>query len=409
MTRFSRIKNYITLAGLCLILCVGQSRAGHRALPERIILNLTETPFISQAVTWRTGEKSLSQRAEIIPVSDLLNPEIRPRSFPALSTPVALDDKAGVFQYSVVFNDLIPDRIYAYRVGDDQAWSEWNQFKTAQDKPEPFTFLYFGDVQEEVFSMCSQIFRAAFQKEPEARFWLFAGDMVDNGPDDRLWGEFFSALGWISRTTPLVLAAGNHEYPDPRKIPADQRRITSLWRPQFTLPENGPEGLEETVFSFDYQGVRVVVLNGNQKIQEQALWLEGVLSNNPQAWTIVVIHQPVYPISQRKTHTDFQHLLVPVFDRYSVDLALKGHDHGYARTVSLKNHQPVSEKEKGVVYIITNSGPKFYPAGDRYGYLMAKTLSRTMSFQSVRVEGKTLQYRAYNLAKEMVDAFEMKK
>jgi hypothetical protein len=50
--------------------------------------------------------------------------------------------------------------------------------------------------------------------------------------------------------------------------------------PQFTLPGNSPEGLEETVFSFDYQGMRVVVLNGNEKIPEQALWLEGVLSNN---------------------------------------------------------------------------------------------------------------------------------
>ena len=123
----------------------------------------------------------------------------------------------------------------------------------------------------------------------------------------------------------------------------------------------------------------------------------------------VVIHQPVYPISQRKTHTDFQDLLVPVFDRHSVDLVLQGHDHGYARTVSLKNHQPVSEKEKGVVYIISNSGPKFYPPGDRYDHLMAKTLSRTMGFQSVRVEGNTLQYRAYGLAKEAVDTFEIKK
>lgn len=409
MTRFPRIKSYMIVAGLCLLLCAGQGRAGDRALPERIILNLTETPFSSQAVTWRTREKSLSPRAEIVPVSDLLNPEIRPGAFPALSSAVALDDKTGAFQHSVVFSGLLPGTVYAYRVGEDPAWSEWNQFKTALDNPEPFTFLYFGDVQEEVFSMCSQVFRAAFQKEPEARFWLFAGDMVDNGPDDRLWGEFFSALGWISRTTPLVPVAGNHEYPDPRKIPADQRRITSLWRPQFTLPENGPQGLEETVFSFDYQGVRVVVLNGNEKIPEQALWLEGVLSNNPQAWTIVVIHQPVYPISQRKTDTAFQDLLVPVFDRHSVDLVLQGHDHGYARTVSLKNHQPISEKEKGVVYIISNSGPKFYPAGDRYSHLMAKTLSRTISFQSVRVENNILQYRAYTLAKEPVDAFEIKK
>ena len=409
MTGFLRIKSHMIVAGLCLLLCVGQIRAGDRVLPERIIQNLTETPFSSQAVTWRTREKSLSPGAEIIPISDLLNPEIRPRTFPALSSVVALDDKTSVFQHSVVFTGLVPGMIYAYRVGDDPAWSEWNQFKTAQGKPEPFTFLYFGDVQEQVFSMCSQVFRVAFQKEPDARFWLFAGDMVDNGPDDRLWAEFFSALGWIPRTTPLVLVVGNHEYPDPRKTPRDQHHITPLWRPQFTLPENGPEGLEETVFSFDYQGVRVVVLNGNEKIPEQALWLEGVLSKNQQPWTIVTVHQPVYSISQRKTHTDFQDHLVPVFDRHFVDLVLQGHDHGYARTFSLKNHQPVFEKEKGVVYIISNSGPKFYPPGDRYGHLMAKTLSRTISFQSVRVENNTLQYRAYNLAKEVVDAFEIRK
>ena len=236
------------VAGLCLLLCVGQGRAGDRAilsLPERIILNLTETPFSSQAVTWRTREKGLSPKAEIIPVSDLLNPEIRPGAFPALSTPVALYDKTGVFQHSVIFSGLLPGTVYAYRVGEDPAWSEWNQFKTAQGQPEPFTFLYFGDVQEEVFSMCSQVFRAAFQKEPEARFWLFAGDMVDNGPDDRLWGEFFSALGWISRTTPLVPAAGNHEYPDPRKIPADQRASPPCGGPSSPCRKTGPKALRK--------------------------------------------------------------------------------------------------------------------------------------------------------------------
>ena len=113
MTGFLRIKSHMIVAGLCLLLCVGQIRAGDRVLPERIIQNLTETPFSSQAVTWRTREKSLSPRAEIMPVSDLLNPEIRPRSFPALSSAMALDDKAGVFQHSVVFSGLLPGTVYA--------------------------------------------------------------------------------------------------------------------------------------------------------------------------------------------------------------------------------------------------------------------------------------------------------
>jgi hypothetical protein len=117
----------------------------------------------------------------------------------------------------------------------------------------------------------------------------------------------------------------------------------------------------------------------------------------------------VYSISERKNKTGFQDLFVPIFDRYGVDLVLQGHDHGYARTLSLKNHQPVSEKEKGTVYIISNSGPKFYSASNRNDHLMAKTFSNTIGFQSIRVEANVLKYTAYNMQKEIVDAFEIKK
>jgi len=402
---------YLVIAGFCLLLCFNPAIADEKTIthfPERIVLNLTETPFKSQAVTWRTTQKSGSPRVEIIPVSELLNPDKSPKTFPAVTSVVELGENTFAYQHSVIFNGLMPDMIYAYRVGDDP-WSEWSQFKTASEKPNPFTFLYFGDVQEHVFSMCSQVFRTAFQKEPEAGFWLFAGDMVNNGPDDSLWAEFFSALGWIPRTISLIPVAGNHEYPDPRKTPRDELHITPLWRPQFTLPENGPKGLEETVFSFEYQGVCFVILNGNEQTAEQAPWLETVLSKNRQPWTIVAVHQPVYSISERKNKTGFQDLFVPIFDRYGVDLVLQGHDHSYARTLSLKNHQPVSDKEKGTVYIISNSGPKFYSASNRNDHLMAKTLSNSIWFQSIRVEANVLKYTAYNMQKEIVDAFEIKK
>lgn len=402
----------MVIAGFCLLLCFNPAIANEKTVthfPERIVLNLTGTPFNSQAVTWRTTQKSGSPRAVIIPVSDLLNPDKSPKTFPAVTSVVEIDNKALAYQHSVIFSGLMPGVRYAYRVGDDPAWSEWNQFGTALDKPEPFTFLYFGDVQEQVFSMCSQVFRAAFQKEPDARFWLFAGDMVNNGPDDKLRAEFFSALGWIPKTIPLIPVAGNHEYPDPRKTPKEELHITPLWRPQFTLPENGPKGLEETVFSFEYQGVCAVILNGNEQMAEQAIWLETVLSKNQQPWTIVAIHQPVYSISERKNRTEFQDLFVPIFDRYGVDIVLQGHDHGYARTLLLKNHQPVSDKEKGTVYVISNSGPKFYPTSNRNDHLMAKTLSNSIWFQSIRVENNVLKYTAYNMGREVVDAFEIKK
>jgi len=412
MVRLSKTIQYVLIAGLCLLLfsCSGKTvKKPFVPFPERVILNVTKTPFNSQAVTWRTLEKAISPRAEILKVADLINPDKHPSPFPAQTTTVELYNDTVVFQHSVIFNGLEPNVLYAYRVGDDNTFSEWNQFKTAFNTSEPFTFLYFGDIQEQMAIMCSQVFRAAFQTEPDARFWLFAGDMVNNGPDDPEWESFFSALGWIPKTMPQVFVPGNHEYPDPRVTPKDQIHITRLWRPQFTFPENGPKGLEETVFTFDYQGVRFVILNGNEQIMEQAAWLETVLSENPQPWTIVAIHQPVYSISERRNRTLFQDVLVPIFDRFGVDLVLQGHDHGYARSLRLKDHKPVSAGEQGTVYVISNSGPKFYPASLRYDHLMVKTISRDILFQSIRVGKDSLQFAAYNLSREVKDSFEIKK
>ncbi|MCP4672343.1 MAG: phosphohydrolase, partial [Desulfobacula sp.] len=120
---------------------------------------------------------------------------------------------------------------------------------------------------------------------------------------------------------------------------------------------------------------------------------------------IIAIHQPVYSISKRRNNADFQELLVPVFDRFSVDLVLQGHDHGYSRTFPLKNNKPVSDKEKGTIYIISNAGPKFYPASSRYDHLMAKIGRRKLLFQSIRVDTDTLQYTSYNIMNKVFDTF----
>ncbi len=410
--KISQITRSLLFAGLGLLLIFSQGQAGEtplKAFPERIILNITQSPYSSQAITWRTRQQAAFPRAQVIRASELFHQGISPNTVGAHTTAVDINNQALVYHHSVILNALEPDVLYAYRVGDDDHWSEWNQFKTASDKPEPFTFIYFGDIQEQVHSMCSQIFRAAFQEVPESKFWLFAGDMVDNGPDDDEWEGFFNALGWIPRTMPLTLLPGNHEYPDRRFIPPEDYHITNLWRPHFTLPENGPKGLAETVFSFEYQGVCFVMLNGNEQMETQAAWLKKTLSMNRQPWIIVAIHQPVYSISERRDRKEFQNLLVPVFDQFSVDIVLQGHDHGYARTIPLRNNQSVSGKEKGTVYVISNAGPKFYPPSSRYDHLMAKTGGRQPLFQSIRVEGDILHYTSYNYMKQVFDVFEIRK
>ena len=88
---------------------------------------------------------------------------------------------------------------------------------------------------------------------------------------------------------------GNHEY---GKIEDGTRELSRHWRPQFTLPENGLPGLEETTYWLDIQGVRVVTLNSNRNQAEQAEWLDGVLADNPNRWTVVTHHHPIFSASE---------------------------------------------------------------------------------------------------------------
>lgn len=56
----------------------------------------------------------------------------------------------------------------------------------------------------------------------------------------------------------------------------DSRNTSIQWRPQFTLQveETLTEKLHETVYTVDYQNVRVIVLNSNFNLKEQTKYLE---------------------------------------------------------------------------------------------------------------------------------------
>ncbi len=411
---------------LCLILqllssCVVSSKNGFKKtqnvhsydcndyLPDRIILNLTATPSESQAVTWRTKVRLDDPKAWIAEVADspYLKENIKTINVETEKTKVGKEE--FVYHYSAVFKDLKPDILYAYQVGTGKNKSEWNQFKTAGNSNEPFKFVYFGDPQEEIKSKCSRIFRAAYKKAPDASFWLFVGDLVDNGGRDEEWEELFYGFGWIPGMTPMILLPGNHEYPDKRFVKGRNYKLFHLWRHQFTLPENGPKSLEETVYFIDYQGVRFVMLNGNEKLEEQAIWLDSILSENSQSWTIVGIHQPIYSTAKFRNDSKQQALLVPVFDKHSVDLVLQGHDHTYSRTYKMKAGSRVGENEKGTVYVISVSGPKFYPVKTHCKGIMAKLETGKQLFQVIQIDHDRLIYESFDVTGDLHDSFKIKK
>jgi hypothetical protein len=414
----SGFKFLITLQLLLLssIHIVGAEKGKY---PERIILNLTEKPETSMAVSWRTRTKTNSSVC-YARAGDWIEFGEKADTVLAECNRFITDAKDTVYHYSAVINGLKPGTLYAYRVGNEDEWSEWNHLITANRKVAPFKFVFFGDPQNHIKKHCSRLFRTAYKLVPDAAFWLFAGDLISE-PEDWQYKDFFYAAGFIFRTTPSIMAPGNHDraylYKN-GKIVLDEKndkerieRVAEEWRNHFTLPQNGPVGYDESSYYIDYQGVRFIMIDTNdeEKLNEQASWVDSLLDNNPNSWTIASFHHPFYSIKENRDNHDTRNAFGPIFDKHHVDLVLTGHDHAYSRSYKLFNNQKVEWNEPGTVYVVSVSGPKMYKLNSTYNHLMAKTGAKNQLFQVIAVDSLELEYTAYTVTGTVYDQFTLDK
>jgi len=375
-------------------------------VPDRIMLTLTSKPDSSVALNWRTNMGVTRGYVQVTPASaspDLLDSV---QVYPAETTPL-LTDRNGANYHSALVDRLLPETQYAYRVGDSTHWSEWIHFETASSAAKPHAFIYFGDAQNDVKSMWSRNIRNAYSKMPDADFLLHAGDLINRADRDHEWGEWFYAGGWIYSQMPSVTIPGNHEY---NRNAEGERVLSGHWRPSFTLPENGPEGLEETVYYLDYQDTRIIALNSTafqafeRDSARQVDWVTEVLQNNPNTWTVVTMHHPIYSSKFGRSNDGLRDALQPLFEKYRVDLVLQGHDHTYGRGSNL----PLGNGKKtigGPIYVVSVSGPKMYDLG--LEEWMQRGASNTQLYQIIRIDGGVLRFEAYTVTDELYDAFEL--
>ncbi len=383
-----------------------------RPLPDRVVLTWSGDPATTQDVTWRT-DTSIRQAVAELTVAQESGQDLRGATVPARTEPFRSDLGEAHF-HTAAFTGLAPDTLHAYRVGDGVNWSEWFHFRTASREPRRFTFVYFGDAQNDLKTHWSRIFREAFRDAPRAAFMLHAGDLVNHGNRDAEWGEWFGAPAWVNGTIPVVPTPGNHEYRRvDESVENSPRALSRHWRPQFSLPLNGPPGLEETCYHFDYQGVRFISLNSNERQPEQVPWLRAVLKDNPHRWTILTFHHPIFSPARNRDNPKLRETWKPVFDEFKVDLVLTGHDHTYARSgaVGTQNqpagYQQVYDPAIGTVYVVSVSGPKMYGlTSDRWA---VRTAEDTQLYQLITVDGDTLAYEARTATGRLYDAFTLKK
>lgn len=194
--------------------------------------------------------------------------------------------------------------------------------------------------------------------------------------------------------------------------------VSTHWRPQFAFPiQDVPDqSLAETLYYIDYQGVRIISLDSNVDPEIQVPWMRGVLEENPNTWTIVTFHHPIFSPGSDRDNPVLRKIWKPILDQYRVDLVLSGHDHAYSRTGLIdvnkvtnvpNGYEKAYDPEIGTVHVVSVSGPKLYDITK--GDYARRVAENTQLYQVIHIDGGELTYRAYEATGQLYDEFRLQK
>jgi acid phosphatase type 7 len=160
----------------------------------------------------------------------------------------------------------------------------------------------------------------------------------------------------LMKQTSIYPSPGNHDYAN---INVRRQDHNIPYFNIFSMPQNAEMGGvasgTEHYYSYDIGNVHLVSIDSygydgpNDAVLSdtttslQISWLKQDLAANTKDWTILYWHHPPYTMSSHNSDTeiDLQYLrqkVVPILEKYNVDLVLNGHSHGYERSKPMKAH-----------------------------------------------------------------------
>ncbi|NPV01618.1 MAG: hypothetical protein HPY53_09585 [Brevinematales bacterium] len=199
----------------------------------------------------------------------------------------------------------------------------------------PFTFLKVGDIH------CNSTapIPALMAKETNIAFVMDTGDLVMDGLKGTDWNTYYSLNGCYLKKFLYQPAMGNHEYESPF-----YNYITG--KPKW--------------YSYTWENTYFICIDNNNNIETgspQVKWLEGELKKAAKyKFKIVYMHIPAYSSKKHGDDMMVQTHLVPLFDKYGVQLVFCGHEHGYEVSYPMKANK---KSDKGTIYVISAGGGQF--------------------------------------------------
>jgi hypothetical protein len=309
----------------------------------------------------------------------------------------------------LTLKNLKPATRYFYRVicSDEKGQQLRNpqySFQTVSTEAMPWAFAVIGDTQRnpEVTRKCAE---GALSTRPN--FLLHCGDVVDDGFAKHQWlNDLFEPCSNLMAQIPTYPVIGNHE------------KDSHWYYDYFSLPK------PEYYYTFRYGNAQFFMIDSNKPLgsdSAQYQWLEKELAASKATWKFTCHHHPCFssedndygdhskgPAGSKFTFGDTNaQKLVPLYEKYGVDIAFNGHIHMYERTWPI--FEMAINQQKGVRYLTSGGGG---------GHLEVAAPQRTwfnLHFASVyhycyaAIAERTIVFKAYDLDGKLFDTFELTK
>ncbi len=292
-------------------------------------------------------------------------------------------------------------KVLSYAANGDTLNYDILPISTFPDFEQPFTFTVFSDSQQQDDTLAwNKISTMALLERPN--FGLIAGDLVERGEDVNMWrNQFLSNAHEFMKSIPLFPVMGNHDNNDPNYFKYMKSRS------------------EKSYYTFTYCNTQFFIIDSNLELEpgnEQYNWLEEELAKSKSVWKIVLHHHPAYSSDYDDYGNSETSLrlkgdpvilpLIPLYEKYNVDIVFYGHIHSYERTWRIVNDKI---DESGVVYIQTGgAGGNLEKSAVMRSWFTAKVKS-AHNFCLVSINGNQLYLSAIDYNGSLFDQLELKK
>ncbi len=249
----------------------------------------------------------------------------------------------------------------------------------AYAQSETRTFAVYGDSRTN-HGIHWEIADLIVKARPEAVF--HTGDMVDTGSDQNDWALFNEITVEMRKKAEFWPAIGNHDN-DP-----------VVYFRNFPFLKNNRWN------SVERAGVHFIILDSCSSMEPgspQYGWLEADLKSRGKqnAFTAVVLHHPVYSSGHHPENPRLVRDLVPLLEKYRVDIVFSGHDHNYERLY-----------RNNVYYIVTGGGgARLWDRSRTNPY--SQVFRKANHFCLVSVSGKEMKIDVHDIDSRLIDSFKI--